>query len=309
MVIGGFRLVPLLKKTVREIGEDNIPSLAATTAYYFFFSLFPLFLFLGPLVGLVGDKQKMMGFIVNQLVGNVPPEQVALLTQAIAETVFSPSAPAFMSLGALLAAYSGSTIFGSLMNALNIAYDVREKRPWWKKQAIRLSAFVVGGIIVVISTVVILNGEGVAAWLGRTLHLGRTTVVTWTVLQFPLAFLFLVALAFLIFYVLPCLRQSWRHALVAAVVTTVLWIAATLLFRVYLQHFNSYNKTYGAIGGIIILLTWMYYTMFVVLAGGELASELHHGTGAVAPEKGAIYFGRIVSDTGPGSPSTGRPAQ
>ena len=76
-----------------------------------------------------------------------------------------------------------------------------------------------------------------------------------------------------------------------------------LAVRAYVQNFGSYNKTYGTIGGVIVLLTWMYYSMFVLLAGGELASELHHGSGATEPTKGDVYLGRIVSDSGPGTPS------
>ena len=75
---------------------------------------------------------------------------------------------------------------------------------------------------------------------------------------------------------------------------TVLWIAATLLFRLYVTHFPP-NDAYGLIGAVIVLLTWMYYTMFVLLCGGELASEIHHGTGAVDPERGAVYVGRLVT--------------
>jgi membrane protein len=124
--------------------------------------------------------------------------------------------------------------------------------------------------------------------------------------QTLLAIALLVALGTFLFTLLPNTQQRWSHVVTASAVTTVLWILATLLFRVYAQHFGSYNKTHGAIGGVIILLTWMYYTMFVVLGGGELASELHHGTGAVDPEKGAIYLGRIVSDNGPGKASMER---
>jgi membrane protein len=115
-------------------------------------------------------------------------------------------------------------------------------------------------------------------------------------------FAFLVALAFMTYWLLPNERQSRGQLLVASIVTAVLWVLATLLFRLYVQRFPP-NPTYGVVGGIMILLTWMYYTMFVVLAGGELASELHHGTGAVEPRKGATYFGRIVSGDNPGRPS------
>jgi membrane protein len=127
----------------------------------------------------------------------------------------------------------------------------------------------------------------------------------WKVLQVPLALAGLFALAFLAFYMLPNVEQRKGRVFVAAALTTILWIAATLLFRLYVQHFPP-NPAYGAIGGVIILLTWMYYTMFVILLGGEFASELHHGTGALTPNAGAIYVGRLVTDSGPGSTSVRR---
>ena len=305
MVIGGYRVGPLLKQTWREIGADGVTTLAASGAYNFFFSLFPLLLFLAPLLSLVGNKQKMVSFVMGQLVAVLPPTQLAAIRPILDDVVFSPGAPGLISVGLLLAAWSGSNIFGTLISALNTAYDVEETRAWWTQQAIRLLALVVGGLIVLLSTVVILNGEGIANWIGNLLRLGPAFVLAWKIIQYPLALAFLVLFAFLTFYMLPNVRQRKTHALVAAVITTVLWIAATFLFRLYVQHFPP-NPAYGLIGGIIILLTWMYYTILVVLAGGELASELHHGSGAVAPDKGAVYVGRIVTGSGPGSASVKR---
>jgi membrane protein len=296
MLIRGFRVAPLLQKTAREIREDNITTLAASAAYNFFFSLFPLLLFLAPLLALVGDKQKMLDWLMAQMMSALPADDYAPLHGVLAKIVFAPSAPGLISVGLLLAAWSGSNVFGTLMGALNTAYDVTETRSWIKQQLIRLAAFAGGGIITVLSTVVFLDGELVANWIGRLLHVGPAMLWTWKILQFPLAFLCVVALAFMTFYVLPNVRQHKGHVLVAAVTTTVLWILATLGFRLYVNHFPP-NKAYGLIGAIIILLTWMYYTMFVVLIGGELASELHHGSGAVDPDKGAVYLGRVVSST------------
>lgn len=307
MVIKGIRVIPLLKKTVREIGADNVPTLAASAAYNFFFSLFPLLLFLAPLLSLVGNKEEVIGFLMGQLLSVLPAEDAPAIEQILQKVVFSSSAPGLMSVGLLLAAWSGSNIFGTLMGALNAAYDVQETRPWLKQQAIRLGTFALGGFIVALSTIVFLNGEGIASWIGRLLHLGSWLIVIWQIVQFPIAIAGLVGVAFTTFYLLPNVKQRKGHVLVAAIVTTLLWIAATLVFRLYVNHFPP-NPAYGLIGGIIILLTWMYYTMFVVLIGGELASELHTGTGAVAPDKGAVYFGRIVSGSGPGSESVQRRA-
>jgi membrane protein len=303
MVIKGVNVVPLVKRTVKEIGEDRIPSIAAETAYYFFFSLFPLLLFLTPLLGLVGNGQQLMESMLNRLSSTMPPDALALLRRVLQEIVTSSGNAGIMSIGVLLAGWSGSNIFGSLMESLNIAYDVSETRPWWKKQLLRIGALFVAGGIMVVATFIFLDGERVTRWIAAALGLGAFGIVVWNVLQIVLAMALLVATGVALFKLLPNVKQRWSHVIVASTITTILWLVATLVFRFYVQHFGSYNKTYGTIGGIIVLLTWMYYSMFVLLVGGELASELHHGTGAVEPTKGATYYGRIVSDSGPGTPS------
>jgi len=294
MIIGGYSVGPLLKKTVREIGDDQVTSLAAAAAYNFFFSLFPLLLFLAPLLSLVADKTKMIAFLMSQLTSVMHPEQLNAIRPVLENIVFAKNAPTLLSVGLLLAAWSGSNVFGSMIGALNTAYDVEETRSWIRQQAIRLATFAGAAVILVLTTVIFLSGGSIANKVGELLHLGSAFVTTWKIAQFPLALCGLFGLAFVIIYFLPNLKQTRSHALVGALVTTALWIVATLLFRLYVQHFPP-NPTYGVIGGIIILLTWMYYTMFVVLVGGELASELEHGTGAVDPRKGTVYFGRLVA--------------
>ena len=303
MTIKGYDVVPLVKKTVKEIGADRIPSLAAETAYYFFFSLFPLLLFLTPLLGLVGNGQQLMESMLGRLSTTMPADTLSLLRRVLGEIITSSGNAGVMSVGVVLAGWSGSNIFGSLMDALNIAYDVTETRPWWKKQVLRVGALLFAGGIMIAATLIFLDGERIARWVGSLLGLGDAAVAAWTVMQLAIAVALLVSSGAILFKLLPNVSQRWAHVFFASGVTTLLWIVATLLFRFYVQHFGSYNKTYGTIGGVIILLTWMYYSMFVVLVGGELAAELHKGTGATEPSKGDVYFGRIVSDAGPGTPS------
>ena len=138
-----------------------------------------------------------------------------------------------MSIGLLLAAWSGSNIFGTLMGALNTAYDVQESRSWIKQQLIRLLAFAVSGVIMTVSTIIFLKGEVVANWLGGLLHLGGATILAWKIVQYPLALGGLVGLAYTLFELLPNVAQHKSYALVGALVTTALWIVATLLFRLY----------------------------------------------------------------------------
>ena len=303
MIFKGFNVVPLVKKTVNEIGEDRVPTLAAETAYYFFFSLFPLLLFLTPLLGLVGNGQQLMESLLGRLSTTMPADTLALVRRVLGEIITSSGNAGVMSVGALLAAWSGSNIFGALMDALNVAYDVSETRPWWKKQLLRIGTLLIAGGILLLSTAIFLDGERLAHWAGSALHLGTASVAAWNVLQQILGAVLMTAVCATMYKLLPNVRQRWSHIVFCSAITTVLWIAATLLFRLYVQHFGAYNKTYGTIGAVIMLLSWMYYSMFVVLAGGELASELHHGTGAIDPVRGEIYLGRIVSESGPGRPS------
>src|SRR5215203_789926 len=169
MTIKGYDVVALLKKTVKEIGSDRIPSLAAETAYYFFFSLFPLLLFLTPLLGLIGNGQQLMESMIGRLSTTMPADTLSLLRRVLGEIITSSGNAGIMSVGVLLAGWSGSNIFGALMGALNIAYDAEETRPWWRKQLIRIGTLLVAGGIMLAATYVFLDGERVARWIGSAL--------------------------------------------------------------------------------------------------------------------------------------------
>ena len=306
MIVGGYRVGPLLKKTWSEIVDDNVFGLAAQTAYYFFFSLFPLLLFIAPLLSVIGDKRQIVGWILTTAGRAVPPEALSLVNGVVKDVVLTDSAPGLMSVGALLAAWSGSNVFGALMGALNRAYDVRETRPWVKQQIIRLGSLLVAGVVLMLATAVMLGGDQIVDWISNNVGLSRGVATLWKVLQFPFALGILIGTAWMLYFFLPNVKQRARQVLVCALVAAVLWVVGTLLFRAYVQNFGSYNKTYGAIGGVIALLTWMYLTMLILLVGGELASELHCGTARIEPERGATYAGRIGSDGSPGRPSTER---
>lgn len=283
----GRDVVKVLKTTWSEIGKDKISVYAAQMAYAFFFSLFPLLLFFAALFSLVADRQTVQNMFNSRLASALPADVVGLLGITIRKVVFANGAPGILSFGLLTAAWSGSGVFGALRGALNDAYDVEETRPWWKQYGIQLLMLALSGIVLLASTVILLNGEGVMAWIGTHLHLGRITTLIWTVLQFPLAIAGLVAVLWLVYFILPnCKHQGKLMVLFGAVLSTILFIGATLLFRLYVQKFNALNPAYGAIGAIMVLLTWMYYSSFVLLAVGELVSVLEKSKEKVeSPDK------------------------
>jgi membrane protein len=307
MVVLGYRVESVATRTFKEILDDNLLGLSAQTAYYFFFSLFPLLLFVAPLLSLVGNKQETFGILVGQLRQVVPNDSSwALIEGVITDVVYAKNAPGLMSMGALLAVWAGSNVFSALMDALNTAYDVQDTRPWWKKKIVAVVSVLVTGLVILTSTVLILGGEQVTAWLAGRLGLSETARSVWTYAHIPIAFALLLCIAALSYYFLPNIRQSKRQVLVGATFTTVMWAVVTLAFRAYVTSFGNYNATYGAIGGVIVLLTWMYLSMLVFLIGGEINAELHKGTGAVAPRPGLLYGGRIETAAAAGVPSLDR---
>jgi membrane protein len=299
MLIKGYRVGPLLKRTVREVMDDNVLGLAAQTAYYFFFSLFPIFLFMAPLLGLIGDRRKNFELILSRLGEAVPAEAFALVRNVVEQVVFAENAPGIVSVGAVLALWSGSNVFTALMDSLNHAYDVeQDPRPWWKRKLISIAALLGVGGLFMLATIILVAGGDIVHAVGDRLGIGAAERFVWSLVQFAAAPALLVATAFIVYYFLPAVSQQKGHVLVGALAATVLGLIVTLGFRFYVQNFGSYNATYGAIGGVIVLLTWMYLSMVVLLTAGELASELHKGTGAVRTRRGLLFDGRI-SNGGP----------
>jgi membrane protein len=275
MTIGGVAVGPFLKQVGRNIIATDVLGYAAQTAYYFFFSLFPLFLFITPLLSLVGDKRKTVGVVLEQLAEIVPSDAYHLIAGVVNDVVFAKGAPGVISLGAILALWAGSNVFSSLTDALDHVFGRTETRSWWRTTLVAC-AFALGASIVgVVATVVLVDGESVVTYIANFVGLGATATLTWTILQFPLAIGFVVLLGWAIYYVLPNLRLSAGEALVGALFATGLWILVTLAFRAYVQHFGAYNKMYGTIGAVVVLLIWMYLTMLVILTAGVVAAAVH----------------------------------
>ena len=303
MVLLGYRPKELIRKTASETIEDNVLGIAAQVAYNFFFSLFPLILFLAPLLSLLGDKRQIVSDLMARLSQIVPADAFGLLSKVVIDIVFAKNAPGLISLGALLAAWSGSNIFTTFMGALDTAYNVKDERPWWKQRLIALGVLVGWALIVTAVTAILLAGDNFVNYAQTQLGMGSAALDVWNVLQFPLAILLLVAFFYLMYWALPYVKQDKKQILVGSIVAAVLFVLATLIFRVYVQHFPP-NRTYGTVGAVMVLLTWMYVVSVVILVGGELNSELHHGTGSVASRKGSVYAGRIATGEQPAQPSS-----
>ena len=262
---------------VKEARSDNITGEAAKAAYYLFLSLWPFLLGLFAFTGIFGGEPAfdwIMGWITSVL----PSEPTRFLEEFVRE-ITAEERPQVLSLGILLTLWSGSSIFVSLADGLNRMYDVPEGRSWWKRRLIALGLLLCASVLLPVGATAVLAGAHILERLG----LGAA----WNVARWPLAYLTLTALAWLIYYHLPNREQrmSIRYVTIGAVVGTGLWLLATSGFRLYVANWGSYGRTYGVVGGILVLLIWLYLTALAILFGGEVAVSLEQGLHSGAIKK------------------------
>ena len=266
----------LLTRTVKETQADNGLGLAAQLAYYFFLALFPALLFLIALAGVFADAG-LVERLVSMMSGAVPPDVVSIVRDQLIR-VSQGDQGGILTFGVLAALWSSSAAILSLIDALNHAYDVEDSRPWWKQRLVAIGLTVGIAVFIIASFALVLAGPEIADWLASRLGLGSVFVWTWKILQWPLVLL-LVGLAFcLVYYFGPDVDQDFVYLTPGSVLATVLWLIGSLAFRFYVVNFATYNETYGAIGGVMVLLLWLYLSGLVVIIGAEANAEIEHAS-------------------------------
>jgi membrane protein len=266
----------LLTRTAKETQADNGLGLAAQLAYYFFLALFPALLILIALAGVFADAG-LVERLVSMMSGAVPPDVVSIVRDQLIR-ISQGDQGGILTFGVLAALWSSSAAMVSLIDALNHAYDVEDSRPWWKQRLVAIGLTVGIAVFIIASFALVLAGPEIADWLAARLGLGSIFVWTWKILQWPLVFL-LVALAFcLVYYFGPDVDQDFVYLTPGSVLATVLWVSGSLAFRFYVVNFGSYNETYGTIGGVMVLLLWLYLSGLVVIIGAEANAEIEHAS-------------------------------
>jgi membrane protein len=266
----------LSRRTWREALDDDILGLAAQLAYYLFLALFPAILFLlalasfFPLSNITDDVARAIGPFVSPQVLELIQDQMRRLGEG--------DSGGLLTFGVAGALWSSSAAMVSIVGALNKAYDIEEARPWWKVRLVSIGLTVGASLFVLVAFSLVLIGPTLAAWLGDTTGWGRTFEWTWLVLQWPLVFALVATAIGLVYYFAPDAEQDWSWITPGAVVATMLWLVVSLLFKVYIANFTDYNATYGAVGGVIVLLLWFYVSSLAILVGAELNAEIEHAS-------------------------------
>ena len=266
----------LFKRTFRDTLKDDAQGLAAQLSYYFFLSLFPTLLCLIALASLF-PLQNFADDVTGFLQPFMPAEAINVIRDQMVKIAQS-GATALISLGVLGAIWSSSAAMGAVVNAMNRAYDIEESRPWWRVKVLAVLLTVGLAFFILIALTLVLAGPQLADLATRWLGMPAVWALIWKIIQWPLVF-FLVATGIgLIYYFAPDAEQEWVWITPGSVLATILWLIASLGFRYYVVTFGHYSETYGALGGIIVVLLWFYLSSLAIVIGAELNAEIEHAS-------------------------------
>jgi membrane protein len=271
-------LIFVLRKTAREFQQDQCTDLAAALTYYAVLSLFPALLVLVSLLGVFGQGRKTVDAVMDVAAGVVPGDAMNLVRPTIEHLVQTPSAGVALVTGALAALWSASGYVGAFGRAMNRIYEIDEGRPVWKLRPLQL-VLTLGGLVLAAVTAVMLAVSGpIADAVGRAIGLGSVAVTVWNIAKWPVILVCVVLAVAVLYYATPNVKQpKFRWISVGAGFAILVWVVASIGFGFYVSHFGSYNKTYGALAGVIVFLLWLWLTNLALLFGAELDAELERG--------------------------------
>src|SRR5262245_56157016 len=264
------------KRTYQEVIADNCLGLAAQLSYYFFLALFPALLFLVALISFI-PVEGLLDTITNTLARVAPVEAISIINDQIIKIAHDQNG-GLLTLGMLGTIWSTSSGVNAIIDTLNQAYEIQESRPWWKVKLIALGLTVALAVFIVISFALVIAGPTLAEKVAVWFHLGPVFEWTWKILQWPVIFALVSVAIAMIYYYAPDAEQQWIWITPGSLLATALWLLISLGFKFYVSRFGSYNATYGAIGGVIVLMLWFYLSALAVLAGAQLNAEIEHAS-------------------------------
>ena len=291
--LGGLSAGELGRRVWHELSADEVVDRAAALAYYFLFAIFPTLLFLTSLLGLLplpGLMERLLDYVDRA----VPPDAASILGRTL-EEIQAGARRGLLSIGAIAALWAASSGMASVMTALNVAYDVEDTRPWWKRRLLSILLTLGFALFILTALVLLVFGVQIGGAVAAALGLGALFTVTWNVLNIPIVVAFVLVGIALVYYFAPAAKQHWRWVTPGSVVALVLWLAMSFGLRLYVARFTDYSATYGSIGGVMLLMLWLYLTGLALLVGAEINAEIEHA----AAERGEVTAKAAGEHTAP----------
>src|SRR2546421_5586083 len=267
----------VFKRTVSEFRSDNLTDLAAALTYYAILAIFPAIIALVSVLGLIGHSATEP--LIENMGTVAPGPAKGIFTSAIQNLNKSQGAAGIIFFAGLAGAlWSASGYVAAFMRASNTIYDVEEGRPFWKTVPVRVSVTVVMVVLLAISSVAVVLTGGLARQVGNLVGVGSSAVQAWDIAKWPVLVVLVGFMLAILYWAAPNVRHpGFRWISPGSILAVAVWLIASGAFALYVANFSSYNKTYGALAGIIVFLVWLWISNIAILLGAEFNAELERG--------------------------------
>jgi membrane protein len=269
---GSWRAV--VKRSVAEFRDDNLTDWAAALTYYGILAIFPAILAVVSILGLIGSNATQP--LLDNLAAVAPGPAQEMLTSAVGNLQESRGAAGLMLIvGLALALWSASSYVAAFMRASNDIWDVEEGRPIWRTLPTRVLTTLALLLMLAAVAVGVTFTGGLAEAAGEVLGVEGTALDVWDIVKWPVIILAVMTMLALLYWAAPNVKHpGFRWISPGSVIGVTLWIIASAGFAFYVANFSSYNATYGALGGVIVFLIWLWITNIAVLLGAEVNAEI-----------------------------------
>jgi membrane protein len=262
------------RRAVKKSLDDRITDSAAAIAYYTFLAL-PAFLLVAVGIFAVAGGPSAIETIVSRVDDVVPPEATTLIRDALERTTEGGGGVALISVGSLLALWTSTGAMTAYMRALNGVYDRREGRGFLRQRLVALAMMGLGALAFLLVFGLLVLGPQLSGRVGRAVGLETAVQWTWWAGQWPILVGALLLLFSVVLYLGPNVdHPRWRFLTPGAAVAVVIWLAASAGFSAYVSMFSSYDKTWGSLAAVIIMLMWLWISALALLFGAEVNAEI-----------------------------------
>lgn len=272
-----------IKGVYRDVNCNHTFAIAAGLSYYFLMSLFPLLIFAAaalafiPIPNLFDEVLGLMSRFI--------PQQSMGLVQEIVKNVMLPPRTGLLSFGFVVTIWAATGGFAAMIEALNIAYDVEETRPYWRVRVLALQLTLTIGALVIFSLALTLIGPRFGEWLNAHGKVGPYFAFVWPLIRWVMIFIAVVFAVEMLYFMAPNVKQKFLYTLPGAVLSVGVWIIASELLGVYIRDYWNSSATYGALGSVIGLMLWFYISALTLLLGAEINNELLKAKGILLQRK------------------------
>ena len=264
------RVIALVKDLYFRFNDDDVPALASQLAYYFILAIFPFLIFLINLISLTPVTSEQA---LNDLSKVIPTAAYDIIKDVISH-VSHTNRQTFLSFSMAATIWAASNGMNAVIKSLNKAYDQHESRSLWKVRGLSIIATIAFAFTIILSFILLILGEIIGRNIFVFLGLSNSFKTLWSLIRFISPVIIMFTVFALLYRYMPNKRMKYSEVLAGSIFSSIGWFITSILFSIYVNNFSSYANTYGSIGGIILLIIWLYWISIIILLGGELNASL-----------------------------------